>query len=165
MNWWAVFQLFVLFAVICWPIAAWFILSGRYSRDMARASRNWPTVPGKVLASEVLRSLPLTAQNSLDYTYTPTIRYAFEVGGKAYEGDTIQFGLVSGKNPILEEAVLKPYPVGAKVNVHYDPANPKNSVLDTSLRSGSGRLWAGWIMIAVPFLLILVLWWVRRRAG
>ena len=97
MNWWAVFQLFVLFAVICWPIAAWFILSGRYSRGMAQASQGWPTVQGKMLASEVVRSTPLTAKDQFDYTYTPTVRYGYEVGGKRFEGDTIQFGLLGGR--------------------------------------------------------------------
>ena len=61
--------------------------------------------------------------------------------------------------------MIKRYPVGGAVSVHYDPADPKTSVLETTMKSGSGRLWAGWIMSAVPFLLILLIWWVSRRSG
>jgi hypothetical protein len=163
MNWWAIFQLFVLFAVICWPIAAWFILTGRGARAQALASQKWPTAPGTVLQSEVVRTVRLFSNEANDYIYTPTVRYAYEVAGKRYEGDTIRFGLIVGKQPFQEDGVIKPYPVGGAVNVHYDPADPKTSVLETTVTEARGRVWGGWIMTAVPFLLIALLWWVSRR--
>jgi hypothetical protein len=60
------------------------------------------------------------------------------------------------------DEIIKPYPVGGAASVHYDPADPKRSVLETSAKSGSGRIWAGRIMAAVPFLLIVLLWAVAR---
>jgi hypothetical protein len=162
MDWWLVLQLFALFAVICWPIAAWFILSGRGYRAQALASEKWPTVPGTVLASEAKRNKPLFSK---DYQYTPTVRYAYEVQGTRHEGDTIQFGLMASAYQYQADEIIKPYPVGGAVTVHYDPADPKAAVLETSAKSGSGRFWGGWIMVAVPFLLIALLWAVVRFTG
>jgi hypothetical protein len=162
MNWWLVLQLFALFAVICWPMSAWFILSGRGYRAQAQASEKWPTAPGTVLSSEVDRSKPLFSK---DYQYTPKVRYAYEVQGTRHEGDTIQFGLMASAYKYQAEEVIKPYPVGGAVAVHYDPADPKATVLETSAKSGSGRIWAGRIMAAVPFLLIALLWGIARYTG
>jgi hypothetical protein len=165
-NYWDMFQFFILFAVICWPISAWFWLSGRLYRDLARASQHWPTVSGKILVSEVQQYVPLatlfSSSSQSEYKYAPTVRYAFEVGGASYEGDTIKFGYMNGANPATEAEVLEPYPVGAVVTVHYDPANPKQSVLDISQSYGTGRLWAAWIMAGLPFIAVALLWWLLR---
>ena len=71
--------------------------------------------------------------------------------------------LVASNEPFGAKAEIDPNPVGAGIAVHYDPADPKTSVLETTTTSGSGRYWAGWIIALVPFLLILFLWWVARR--
>ena len=162
MDWWLFFQLLLLFAVICWPISAWFILTGRSYGAQALASEKWPTVPGTVLSSEVDRSKPLFGK---DYQYTPKVRFAYEVQGARHEGDTIQFGMMATTTSFQGEEVIRPYPVGGAVTVHYDPADPKMSVLETSAKSGSGRIWGGWIVAAVPFLLILLLWGIMRATG
>lgn len=163
MDRWAIFQLFAVMAVICWPISAWFILTGRGYRAQAQASQKWPTAQGTVLSSEVEQSRSLFSKEAFDYTYTPKVRYAYEVGGKRYEGDTIQFGYMGGKTSYNEEKVIQRYPVGGAATVHYDPVDPKVSVLETATSSGSGRYWAGWIFSTVPFLLVALLWWVASR--
>jgi hypothetical protein len=162
MDWWALLSIFALFAVICWPISAWFIVTGKGYRGQALASAKWPTAPGTVLSSEVERNKPLFGK---DYQYAPKVRYAFEVAGKRYEGDMIQFGMGNLIYSYQADEVVKPYPVGAAVTVHYDPADPKNAVLETSAKSGAGRYWGGWIMTGMPLLLTLLLWGIMRFTG
>lgn len=159
---WQIFLLlFVVLAVVCWPICAWFILTGRAAIAVARASQSWPTAPGTVLASEVDTSLRLLSKNR-DYKHVPTVRYAYEVAGKRHEGDVIQFGLTEAASRSVAEQTIKPYPVGGKVKVFYDPQDPTKSVLETSEKAGRGRVVGGWILTGVPFVTMAVIWVIVR---
>lgn len=159
---WQIFLLiFAVLALVCWPICAWFIVTGRAALAQARESRSWPTAPGTVLASKVDTSLRLLSKNR-DYKYVPMISYTYEVAGKRYEGDVIQFGLTEAASRSVAEQTIKPYPVGGKVKVFYDPKDPKKSVLETSDKAGKGRIVGGWVMSGVPFLTVAVIWAIVR---
>ena len=135
---WQIFLLlFVVLAVVCWPICAWFILTGRAALAIARASQSWPTAPGTVLASEV-RHVAAAAVEESRLQHVPTVRYAYEVAGKRHEGDVIQFGLTKSASRSAAEQTIKPYPVGGKVKVFYDPKVPMKSVLGRSEKAGRG---------------------------
>ena len=159
---WQIFLLvFVVLGLVCWPICAWFIVTGRAARAQALASQTWPTAPGTVLASKVDTSLRLLSKNR-DYKYVPMVSYAYEVAGKRYEGDVIQFGLTEAASQSVAEQTIKPYPAGGKVKVSYDPKDPTKSVLETSDKAGKGRVVGGWILTSVPFVTVAVIWLIVR---
>lgn len=159
---WQIFALiFVVLALVTWPICAWFIVTGRAARAQALASQSWPTAPGTVLESKVDTSLRMLSKNR-NYKHVPTVRYAYEVAGKRHEGDRIQFGLTEAASKSVAEQTIKPYPVGGKVNVFYDPKDPAKSVLETSDKAGKGRVIGGWIMSGVPFVTVAVIWAIVR---
>lgn len=101
----------------------------------ARNSSDWLVTEGVVLQSKWERG-----NSEKDRSYSPKIRYRFEAGGTR-ESEQIFFGwgTRSYDTQAEVERFLSRYKVGAKVNVYYDPANPKRSVL---LRERPGYEWA-----------------------
>jgi hypothetical protein len=94
----------------------------------AAASSAWPTVPGKVLSSEVKVSRTKT-KNKNKTTFGANIRYQFQVNNQDYEGTQVSFGDYSTTDRSHADAIVKRYAVGAVVTVHYNPDAPGNSVM------------------------------------
>lgn len=93
-------------------------------RVMGR-SPSWPTVQGRVTFSTVRsngRSTPSTV-------YTPTVRYTYRVGGRAFEGTHVAFGVYRTTDAELAHEVSAHYAAGTTVMVHYDPERPSDAVL------------------------------------
>jgi hypothetical protein len=100
-----------------------------------RAAMRWPTVNGTVITSraESRRELVPGGHNQTAAVWSPLVEYTYQVAGRDYHGTRIAFGpLVSGGRELAESAIA-PYPVGAVVSVHYDPANPSQATLQTRI--------------------------------
>lgn len=111
-------------------------------RQVALASK-WPAATGRIVASEAearriskthrvsrSRSIGDDVVESSEVRNFAAVRYAFNVGQAKFHGNRIGFGEGenTGNTGIAE--TLKRYPKGTKVTVYYDPANPRNCVLD-----------------------------------
>lgn len=110
----------------------------------------WPTCEGKIVVSEVRRStLGIKAS---ERSFYPHIRYQYEVGGSQYLGEKISFVYEgSGDRSIIQNKVDQ-YPVGKIVQVHYNPNNPKEAVLEIGLKTSYIILLiAGFIFFGVGF--------------
>jgi hypothetical protein len=92
----------------------------------ARASTTWPTVEGTVLTSSVEHSTDAEGGDS----YSPVVVYRYTVNGQTFENNTIKFGENSYGSRRKADGIASAYPVGMKVNVHYDPDQPERSVLE-----------------------------------
>ena len=79
----------------------------------------------------------------------PAVAYEFSVGGRKVRGNRISVGDDSGG--VNTAATLKRYTVGAAVTVYYDPANPKNCVLERGVPEGIGKGIAVLVGIVVVF--------------
>src|SRR5258708_15075724 len=81
-------------------------------------SADWPTVPGTVTASEVAGR----KQNmwKLEYTYI--------VAGRAYTSDKYAYAPMPVQGQTEVERHIAAIPVGAVVDVSYDPNNPEDAV-------------------------------------
>jgi len=93
---------------------------GKLSKAWHR--KDWLTASGKVIKSETL----------LGGTIRPRVIYAFEAGGQAWVDTTdLQVPAFGNKGKQYEVAIdlVKEYPVGKVVQVHYDPNDMANSVL------------------------------------
>lgn len=132
-------------AVVVYGIAQW---------DRLSAARNWTTVVGEVYAARVVEG-----RNDADYgkEYRADIRYGYVVDGVELAGSQLQLTTLAGTSHAYAERLVKSYPPGRRVTVHYDPKNPHDAVLEMPTNA------------MVPMLIIVVgvvvsaiggyLWW------
>jgi hypothetical protein len=103
--------------------------------EVRRASR-WPATPGTITVSTVNASKNKPGDPGYDFSDTevtnqPFVEYEYKVDRRKLRGNRITIGeKISG---FELESTLARYPVGATVTVYYDPANPKNAVLERDL--------------------------------
>ena len=107
-------------------------------------ARRWPTVTGQMLAGDIEESGLVTGSYAWDKkpTYVPRVRYEYTVNGKSYRGDRIRFGGggIMSRDDALD-AVNDWPPVGAPVEVAYDPRDPSNCTLERGPDAANG-IWA-----------------------
>lgn len=114
------------------PIVFWVWASARAADAAA-----WPSVPGEVVAGRVEthvtteRSETGRGSSTTRVSFEPVVTYAYRVGGRDYRGEDLR--LIAGYSfnaPEEAEAFLEDYPVGAAVEVHYDPDRPADAALE-----------------------------------
>jgi hypothetical protein len=95
----------------------------------ARQSERWPTSDGEITRSEVEeRKEDLTKT-----VYWPKVQYRYTVAERVYEGTRVNFDESGSQYSGRIESLVKRFPLGAKVPVYYDPADPAQAVLDPGL--------------------------------
>jgi Protein of unknown function (DUF3592) len=115
-------------------IAAAFVLAFCFlawrAWQIKQASPQWPSVEGEITES---RARPFNAQSGEPEAgkndWMAEVRFRYSVQGVTHEGNRLQaFGRHYFSREEAEQA-LAPYPVGARVKVFHDPAQPEVSVL------------------------------------
>lgn len=101
----------------------------------ANASTAWPSVTGVVTISELGKHRGDDRNDST--TYSADISYDYIVNDRDYVNGAVTFGSVQTSDPSLARLVLKRYPVGREVAVYYNPANPRDAVLEPGLHSAT----------------------------
>ena len=96
---------------------------------IARASRSWPTVPGRVVRSEIRTNRKANVLPG----YRTLVRYEYVVGGEEHEGRELAGGDFPYRSARGAARRLAAYPVGAPVTVRYDPTEPEIAVLETGV--------------------------------
>lgn len=104
--------------VFCWKIDDF---------KQAYASSTWPTVQGQIVHSEVV-----WLRNQKGLVYDADITYHYAVNGQQYAGTLVSILEYQGDSHSMSE-IVRGYPEGAPVTVHYDPANPAYAVLEPGL--------------------------------
>jgi hypothetical protein len=91
------------------------ILDGR----AAKASVQWPSVPGTVVFSG------MTADTMGDTaTFSPVVTYSYAVNGQVLQSSRIRY------SPVRSRKILDRYPRGSTVQVFFDPQRPSTAVLE-----------------------------------
>jgi hypothetical protein len=90
----------------------------------AAASVKWPSAPGQITKSSVQKF------GLWRPAFLPFVEYAFNANGHDQAGKRVAYRVLASRDQEEAEAFVKKYPVGAKVKVTYDPANPQDSVLE-----------------------------------
>jgi uncharacterized protein DUF3592 len=146
--------------VAAWPAALILGLIGlvnalRTWRQAAAASA-WPIAPGVVVKSDVAkgkRGSSLGHGNTRWTVYHAELSYRYEVGGRQFEGHRAQFGARGTARVKAEsQTAADAYSTGQAVQVHYDPKNPAESVLDAGLDSR----WRRTVMLTAILLAVAV---------
>jgi uncharacterized protein DUF3592 len=96
---------------------------------IARASRDWPTVPGRVVRSEIRTN---RLANGLP-GFRALVRYAYVVDDEEYEGRELAGGDFPYRSVRSATRRVGAYPVGALVTVRYSPFDPEIAVLETGV--------------------------------
>lgn len=106
---------------------------GKPLRDRAAASVAWPTADGRINRAEIERF-----KERGKTLYSADVAYEYAIDGRTYQGDRVWFGDAgrSSDQRVWQRAVER-YPAGKAVKVHYDPADPGESVLEP------GATWSG----------------------
>ena len=104
-------------------IALWIVV-----RRKSSAIMTWPSSPGRVISSEVVRMRDTNG----NFIERPRIVYEYAGGGATHQGNRISFG---GPRSVGARKCVARYPAGSTVQVFYDPAKPGSAVLE---RGGGG---------------------------
>ena len=109
----------------------------------------WPSTRGRIVS---VRVVPAFRRGRSTF-YTPGVRYRYEVKGQRYHGDRLRWGggVYSNVRQFAEDTIAK-YPVGSEVDVHYNPQDPKQSVLH---RNSYGH-YLLWLITASLFALAII---------
>jgi len=95
------------------------------------ASSHWPTVSGVVLRAGMTedQAKGVGTKNTYKF-YSTKLEFRYQVDGRDYTTETVQFGRAIGSGDISSEAVLAfRYPAGTKATVCYHPHDPTLAVV------------------------------------
>jgi hypothetical protein len=117
------------------------VFAGKVQLDKILAQRaiNWQTTTGTVLSSEVRHK---------DKGYSAHVSYRYVVDGKTFENDKLsptEFTTSQRSDIVRHVAKYKP---GAEVTVHYNQANPSESLLEPA-----GTMEYALLLFPIPFIL------------
>ena len=110
------------------------------SYRQAQASGDWPATKGTVTVSRVDSTIGRKTKAKISYDYS--------VNGSSFVGTRVRFNDTTGSGRNAQEQLIEPYPVGAKVDVFYDPSSPNISILE----AGAG--WGSLGLFLIPILLV-----------
>jgi hypothetical protein len=144
-------------AVFC-VIGAGLGFGGVSAIRKARKRSAWPTVAGTLLSSEVVehrRSVSGKHGSRKSVSYEPIVKYSYSVEGKNYSGKRIAADTVTMISKRAAEKRIGRFSSATEILVHYDPEDPKQSVLDTEA-VGLGMLFGiGGVLIALGVFTLL----------
>jgi len=134
---------YMILALIIGVFGFFMVFTARLFIDLSKPA-GWPKTRGRVVTSDVesLDSGPSNDITSKSIRTCPHIVYRYEVRGTSYECDRITLGRAPRRNYQIPGMLLR-YPVGATVQVRYDPADPSNAVVQFDSRF---RLTCGFLL-------------------
>ena len=146
-------------AGVCTLIFAGLLFNMFRMRSRMQAAGNWDKIEGVIIASKVDQP-PTHVSDDLNDA-TPNIRYRYRAGGQEIESDQVRIGGLPLTTRVLAGGLVARYPVGARVDVHVDPNDPKNALLEPN---NQGNL-AALIAFAIVFGLIAAILVAHSIAG
>jgi Protein of unknown function (DUF3592) len=107
----------------------------------ALESRKWPAAPGVVTNARIKED-----RSDNGTVYWPEVWYRFTVNGEERTGNRAFYG--GSTTRAFAWTLVRKYPIGTAVQVHYDPDNPKESVLEPGVQ---------WPLVATMLVTLLFL--------
>jgi len=137
---------FMWMLIVCGTIQTAMLVALIVYLSFVFATRRWLQTTGTVITSRVVSRTTREHGANSDLTNTPLVQYEYQVNGKTIRGDRIMIG--GGKSETELERVLGKYPLGAKVIVYYNPADPQQAVLE---RFSARTLCGCGVLMLFPF--------------
>ena len=119
----------VLMGLAMLGASGWALLKVWASRKKVTESLAWPSVRGRITACE-LRQERSGGHGHQSTVFRPEVSYSHSVSGRDYVGHEIHAGGVFSHSlrGRVEDWCAR-HPVGAEVQVHYDPQDPAHCCL------------------------------------
>jgi hypothetical protein len=141
----------LLAAGILGIVALGLLLRALFGQRQAAASKNWPSVNGVILTSEVAAS---RRRGRNGVSYYPFVMYEYTVNGQRYKGNRLRFGAEMGYGfPGMVQRTLDKYPPGGTATIYYNPDNPNEAVLEQSTNIAANFLIVGILLVVIVVLL------------
>ncbi|MBQ8103534.1 MAG: DUF3592 domain-containing protein [Afipia sp.] len=115
----------------------------------ASLAKKWPVVKGRIKTSglEEFRAAPEEGRSHGTTKFQSKVLYSYRYNGIDYTSSQASYdGQVSSTSRWMMERVAKKYPNGKRVDVHVNPENPSQAVLETRT-PGVWILWLSAIAI------------------
>ena len=103
---------------------------------MARRTLQWPSVKG------IIEESKMPARSDEFNDLLPHIEYSYSVDERIYR-QVLKFSGDITPTQEFAKSYVEKYPVGASVQVYYNPANPETSTLEPGLGKGD------WLILAI----------------
>ncbi len=136
-------------------IGAIFLIIGLVAAKRAKTAQSWPVIPGVVLNSTVVEHESTDSEGGSSVSYEPRVEYQYNVMGQTYTAKRIAYGANSFDYKKASEIAAR-YPIGAQVNVHYNPDKVKDATLETSAAGGKLFTILGAVMGAAGLVTMIV---------
>ncbi|MCW5695145.1 MAG: DUF3592 domain-containing protein [Bauldia sp.] len=95
-----------------------------------RVVPSWPGAVATVLYSQVASQTRTDAKGLARTVFVPVIEYEYEVGGELYQAARLSFDDAAETSAAAAERIVAQYPVGAGIEIRYDPKDPFNATID-----------------------------------
>lgn len=116
----------------------------------ARQAATWPTAPARLLESAVV---PLPGRGSSGWGIT--VRYAYVVDGRSYEGRRLAFGYVAGSARASAEGVVERLRSARDLRVRFDPRRPARATLAAGVPQSTWYMLVMGLTVAVFFAVLI----------
>ena len=122
------YSVIIVIAAIFGSLSYWY---GARTTKKNKAAAKWPTVPGVIISAELDSYVKYDDDGDASTMYTPLITYKYEVEGQEYTNNRVRVqAFVATNMQSVSSKKLEEYPVGGAVDVHYDPLNPEDALLE-----------------------------------
>jgi len=122
-----------------------------YGMVRSEQAKSWPAVTGTITHSEIERYT-----DSDGTTYSADLEYVYEVDGREYAATRYRFGgFTSSSDRSYASGIVRAHPVGAEVDVFYNPDDPADAVLSRGV-GGSDYFIA---LFLTPFNIVMLGLW------
>jgi hypothetical protein len=140
-----------------------YLLAFRRGQRRVRATAHWVSVRGTITAARVDAAHSTHGADLNTTDYAAAITYTYSFGKHSYTGSRLHLGERDRERSRRSTArEVARYTPGATVEVFYDPANPKEAVLQR--RAPLPAIWKLYLLVALMLSLSSVAaWWVGRR--
>jgi hypothetical protein len=126
-----------IFPFIFIAVGAGVLFFGVRGLIRAKASMNWPEVPGTVVSSRVDRQHSTNSDGRSSTTYHAEINYRYTVAGTTYHGSRVAYGDYGSSSSSHARKIVNRYPEGKKVTVRYMPEDPEECLLESGMKAQS----------------------------
>lgn len=106
-------------------------------------AQNWPSTTGTITESEVEVQHNRRIGKPSTTSYITHISYAYQVDGMPYTSDRVSLGTLNRSSEDTAYGYVARFPLGASVDVYYDPVLHSRSALITDVHSGTQYMMIG----------------------
>ncbi|MEI2611155.1 MAG: DUF3592 domain-containing protein [Candidatus Promineifilaceae bacterium] len=127
----------IIFILVFGAVGLGLFIGGALSFRAALSTQSWPTTEGRITSAQIYED-----SDEDGTSYGLNVSYNYTVNDQRYTGTRIELTDYSSSRNYAEGLAEK-YPVEAVVTVHYDPADPTKSVLET------GANWVQYLLMGM----------------